>query len=86
MEGGQCGGWSFVLKAQSSGYGCWKFTQLGRGGGGGGGFFFLAKKPAENKSGVTLLTYVALATLGAVTQVHPVFPMWSSFGGWSGSC
>lgn len=36
-------------------------------------FVLFAKKPVVNKSRVTLLTCVALATLGAIIQVHPVF-------------
>lgn len=69
--------------AQSSGCGCWKFTQPGWGGDFCFVFFCLfAKKPAVSKSRVTLLTCVALATLRAVIQVHPVFSR-GLWGGWS---
>lgn len=44
-------------------------------------FCLFAKNPAASKSGVTLLTCVALATLGAVIQVRPVFSTWSLGGG-----
>lgn len=43
-------------------------------------FFLFTKKPVVSESRVTLLTWVALATLGAVIQVHPV----SSRGLWGG--